>query len=403
MPSNPFAPTFGVAPPVLAGRDDILAEIARAMNSGPRHPSYTSFLLGRRGSGKTVLLKALRDWAHGRRWLTVAVAAAGSGVPNRIAHEAVKHLNRHLEDLPDLSIMDLRVAGIGIGDGYVPDVDMSRALSDVLGVLSSWLGAAGGGLLLTVDELHAGNTDELRALGVALQDVSRLGQNPMMFVGAGLPVLEDTLLADTSVTFLQRCARFEIGHLDPAATWLAVAEPVEQSGGRISSAAVERAVEASGGYPFLVQLIGFHMWQASDDPEAAITLEDVAAGCETAANQLGRLVIGPLWRDCSDVAKRFLAAMALDDRESPIAGIAARMGVSSGYANSYRHRLIRAGMIVPAGHGRVSFAHEAARRWIRDLPEYPSMRESLKPDTQSPVGFARPGGRGPGPTVASRD
>ena len=361
------------------------------MDSGPRHPNYTSFLLGRRGSGKTVLLKALRDRAHYRRWLSISVAAVSRGLTNRIAHEAVKHLNRRIEDLPDLTVADLRAAGVRIGDEYAPDIDLSGALGDILGTLSSRLGTAGVGLLLTVDELHAGNTDELRDLGVTLQDVSRIGQNPMMFVGAGLPVLEDRLLADISVTFLQRCARFEIGHLDPAATWLAIAEPVDQNGGQISGAAVERAVQASGGYPFMVQLIGFHAWQAADDPAVAITLEDVAAGCDTAAGQLGRLVIAPLWRDCSAVAKRFLAAMTLDDRESRIADVAARMDVSGGYANSYRHRLIRAGMIVPAGHGRLNFAHEAARTWIQDLPEYPSMRESLATDAPHPVGFARPG------------
>lgn len=77
--------------------------------------------------------------------------------------------------------------------------------------------------MATVDELHAGDPEELRALGVVVQDVTRIDRLPMSFVGAGLPILEDTLLADMSVTFLQRCARFETGFLDHAAAWAALA------------------------------------------------------------------------------------------------------------------------------------------------------------------------------------
>ena len=59
-PRNPFAPTFGAEPPLLAGRDDIFRDIVDAWVTGPTHPGYTALLLGRRGSGKTVALEALR-------------------------------------------------------------------------------------------------------------------------------------------------------------------------------------------------------------------------------------------------------------------------------------------------------------------------------------------------------
>lgn len=63
--------------------------------------------------------------------------------------------------------------------------------------------------------------------------------------------------------------------------------------------------------------------------------------------------------------RRFLAAVARDDGESRLATVADRLGVDVGYAGVYRQRLIRAGMIVATGRGRIDLAHHAAREWIR--------------------------------------
>ena len=57
--------------------------------------------------------------------------------------------------------------------------------------------------------------------------------------------------------------------------------------------------------------------------------------------------------------------MAHDDGESRLAEVAERLGVDTSYAGVYRHRLIRAGMIVSTGRGRIDLAHHAAREWLR--------------------------------------
>ena len=97
-----------------------------------------------------------------------------------------------------------------------------------------------------------------------------------------------------------------------------------------------------------------------------------------------------MWRDLSDGSRRFLAAMALDDGVSRTADIAARLGVSSEYVGVYRSRLMKSGMVAPAGHGRLDFALGAARQWIRGLDEYPLLCETLNLSGPSPIGFARP-------------
>ena len=389
-PTNPFAPTFGAAPPVLAGRGGILADLADAWSTGPTHPSYTTLLIGRRGTGKTVVLEALRALGGNRGWLSISEAAATPGLLNRLAVRACRLLDQRADELHSDVTRGLSEAGIRLGADSLPAfADPSLGLEAVLRALAAHLGEAGTGLLITVDELHAGETNELRALGIVVQDVTRIGRLPVAFVGAGLPMLKDTLLADTNVTFLQRCAQHEIGLLDPAAAWTALSEPVRQHGGHMDPAALSHAVDVSQGYPFLVQLVGYHAWEAAVDPTVAVTLDDALAGAETALRRVGQLVVAPMWRDLAEGSRRFLAAMAIDDRPSRTSDIAARLGVSSAHVGTYRHRLIRSGMVAAAGHGRLDFALDATRDWIRGLDEFPLLCKTLQPGERNPIGFAK--------------
>ncbi len=59
--------------------------------------------------------------------------------------------------------------------------------------------------------------------------------------------------------------------------------------------------------------------------------------------------------------RRFLLAMAQDDTDSKLTDIADRLGIATGYSGVYRQRLLRAGMILPTGWGRITLAHHAAR------------------------------------------
>ena len=72
---NPFRPTFGRPPHTLAGRDEAMRRCRAAMSAGPDHPDYSMLLKGSRGSGKTVLLAAIRDMAERHGLTTVRVAA----------------------------------------------------------------------------------------------------------------------------------------------------------------------------------------------------------------------------------------------------------------------------------------------------------------------------------------
>ena len=248
-----------------------------------------------------------------------------------------------------------------------PVPDLRRELTE----LGMGLAEQGTGLLITLDELQGGDIDELRDFGAVLQHVTRREQLPIAFAGASLPQIDDTLLSDDDIaTFLQRCSRYDIDRLDDTATSAAIATPIRDRGGVLSADQLRRAVRATSGYAFMIQLVGFHIWRRAGDPLERFTEEEVDAGIEEAERRIGRLIFAPTWKGLSDVDRRFLLALARDDGPCRLATIAHRLGVDTNYAGVYRHRLLSAGMIAAAGHGKVDFAHHATREWLRNEAAY---------------------------------
>lgn len=364
---NPFSPTFGASPPVLAGRDEILEDVDDALATGPTHPDFTTLFVGVRGAGKTVMLNAVEDLARGRGWLTLSENAPPEGLIDRLAQ-------RGTELLHEISGLQAtrRISGVSAG-GFGVDFDVSKStaptsgLRSVLSALGDTLREQGAGLIITLDELQSGERDEIRQFGATLQHVTRREQRPIAFAGAALPQIDDTLLADDAATFLQRCSRYDVDRLDPTAVRSALAGPLAQRGASMEDDALDTAVAATSGYAFMVQLVGFHAWKAAADPTADISTQEVAIGIAEAERRIGRLVLSPTWRALSPVDRKFLEAMAVDDGVSQLGDIADRLDVDTNYAGVYRHRLINAGMIIAAGKGQVAFAHRATRDWLGSM------------------------------------
>ena len=367
---NPFAPTFGASPPVLAGRDDLLGDIAAALAGGPTHPDYTTLFIGVRGAGKTVMLNAVEDLARERGWLTLSETASPPGLIERLESGVGALLAEFSDSGQRRRISGVSAAGFGVDFDHAAHAEAPPDLRVVLSDLGDALAENGTGLLITLDELQSADGGEIRKFGTVLQHVTRREQRPVAFVGAALPQIEDSLLSDDAATFLQRCSRYDVDRLDPQATRTAIREPIAQRGAAIDPEALDDAVTATSGYAFMVQLVGFYSWEAAADPCAGIAAADVAKGIAEAEERMGRLVLSSTWRGLSDVDQRFLVAMARDDGKSRLSTIADRLEVSVNYAGVYRHRLIRVGMIVPAGRGRIDFAHHTTRKWLRSQPAY---------------------------------
>ena len=372
MAGNPFTPTFGVTPPVLAAREEELEVFVEGLEDGVGSPGRAVLVTGSRGSGKTVLLNSIEDAALQRGWLVVS-ATTGVGVAQEVAQTRLAQL-LHEHDPEARSFLptggSASVAGFGAGaqgayEDRVPRPTLSfrSGLERLADVADARLGT---GVLVTLDEVHTSALTDLRQITHAVQHCFREGRQ-VALVAAGLPSSVSDLLSDQVTSFLRRAERFVLGTMPEAAVRAALAEPIKVAGRTIDDEALDLAVDGTRGYPFLIQLVGHRSWRVDPD-QASITVDHVRAGVEGAVRRAGRMIHEPALRDLSDVDRSFLTAMAIDDGPSRIADVAHRMGVDLNYANQYRRRLLDAEMITPAGRGRLAFELPYLRDYLMTHP-----------------------------------
>jgi hypothetical protein len=365
-PRNPFKPTFGVSPPLLVGRDNLIQDFADALDEGPGAPARATIYTGARGTGKTVMLNAVQDEARSRGWLVIAETAT-PGLLQRVIGE---HLPQLLAE-QDPKATRRRLTGVTAPGGVVgaswetkDQHEVIPGLRSQIVTLCGALAAREMGLLITIDELHRGLYDELVQLCTVVQHAFR-EELELVFAGAGLSTAVSDLLGEGVLTFLRRAERHELGKVAENDVALAIQRPITGAGRAITPEGLDAAVTATAGYPFLIQLIGYRIWRQHPDRKT-ITADDVRAGVDEARRRLGSLVHDPAFQACSEVDKTFLLAMARDDGPSKISEIASRLEVKADYANVYRARLIDNQLIEPVGRGRLDFALPGLREYLRE-------------------------------------
>jgi hypothetical protein len=367
--ANPFHPTFGVTPPLLVGRDDLIEAVAEAIEDGPGAPGRATLYTGPRGSGKTVLLNAVEDRARELGW-TVISETASPGFVERITQQ---HLPGQLRGV-DPEAVRRRLSGISVplgplgsagADWSTIEAHISQAgLRNQIDLLTNLLAEKNSGLVITLDEVHQQQIDELRDLATTVQHAFREGRE-LVFVGAGLSSAVSDVVNDKVLTFLRRADHHHLGPVPDDDVRRAIREPIEQFGRTVGDDALAVMAQGTGGYPFLIQLVGHRTWRLRSDTED-ISLADAEEGVRQARRRLGSLVYQPALADTSEIDRTFLLAMAKDDGPSKMADIQERLGVDESYVSQYRLRLIAAELIEPTKRGYVDFALPYLREYLRD-------------------------------------
>ncbi len=373
--SNPFTPTFGVTPPLLVGRGEVIDDFRIALVEGPGAPGRAMLLTGVRGAGKTVALNACEDEAVRRGWVVVSETAR-PGVVAEITSTRLPELLAQASGQSSTTVTAVNVMAAGFGGGVtrqrIDPHPVTASLRSQLTQLTDLYGERGAGVLLSLDEVHRGATDDLRVIAHTVQHLFREGR-AVAFVAAGLPAAIEDVLNDAVLTFLRRAERFSLGAVSEPDVEAALRTPIENSGRTITDTALAGAAAATQGYPFLVQLVGYHMWAV--EPDAPV-IDDKQAqiGVERAVRRVARLVHEPALVGLSQVDRAFLDAMAVDDGPSRMADIANRLGVTAGYASQYRLRLISAELITRVGYGMVRFELPYLREYLLAQAEQEGQR-----------------------------
>jgi hypothetical protein len=202
-----------------------------------------------------------------------------------------------------------------------------------------------------IDEVH-NETPEMREFITTYQHLVREEYDVSLLM-AGLPSSVNDVLNDKVLTFLRRAQRVELESIDPKAVEIAYDEAFGQAKRSFVEEALSLSAKATEGYPYLIQLIGYFMYNAGKDcideklVQQALTLSKI---------ELFKNVHDKIFGDLSVRDRDFLFAMAESDDPAPVAWIRECLDVTPGYISKYRERLLADGVVKTAGYGKLSFA-----------------------------------------------
>lgn len=365
--ANPFHASFGVSPPLLVGRDGVLEDFVEALDDGPGSSGRATLYTGARGAGKTVILNAVEDRAKERGWLVISETAS----PGFVARIGQQHLPRLLRDF-DPEAVRRRMTGVtaplNVGSLSWDTIEahvVQAGVRNQLELLTDLLVEHGTGVLVTLDEIHQNQIEELREIATTVQHAFREGRN-LAFAGAGLAASVSDIVNDDVLTFLRRAERHALGSVQRTDVQRAFREPIETAGRSIGDAALRVMVDGAGGYPFLLQLVGAQTWRLHPDVDE-ITVADATLGVTRARRRLGALIHEPALSAASNIDTSFLLAMAQDDGPSKMSDVQQRLDVDVNYVSQYRLRLIAAELIYSTRRGYVDFALPYLREYLREL------------------------------------
>lgn len=374
-PDNPFNPGFGVAPPLLAGRQEIVHTVLTGLSRGPGRHEFHSVIVGPRGTGKTVLLAEIERYVTLERQSLVLRWSGTESLVQRIAEQqstlvgqlrgATRRGLRRID--PDVSV---KVAPAGIGvearfGGRDPNV-VTHSAHSMLEQLARAAAKRHRTIVILADELQAAAPEDLRHLGVSIQDVANVQRLPLALVGAGLPNTRQAFQR-SNVTFLERLELAPIGLLGDGDTRDAIEIPIIDAGRRISVAALDILARASGGYPYAVQLVGSYCWDAAGH-EGELGVRHARIAEQKTLDDLQSGVFVTSWQRVSPADRTYLIAAAqarTPDGESRTSEIAERLGRVPSATTAMRDRLInRHAILYSPARGVVRFTLPGFADWV---------------------------------------
>jgi hypothetical protein len=358
---NPFRPSAGATPPEILGRAGVLDEFEYGLRLGSGAPGLLTIFTGARGIGKTVMIGAAHDIAREKGWAVIAETAT-AGFMGRIG-ESMRQLAEELGAGPaNRRITAIAAAGFSITTQLPPERQVAwRTLGEELLRL---VDERGNGLVITVDEIHAADRSELAQLAASVQHFIQ-DRLPIGLVFAGLPAAVSDLLNEGVATFLRRADKIDLHAAAVREVEESFASTFAEAAFEVSPGLVRRAAEATGGYPFLIQLDGYFLWKEAENNQGKLGPEAVERAVAAANRRNGRTVIEAALAAASPKDLDFLHAMAEDDGPSVAGDIGRRIEARTNLVANYRSRLLAAGLIESTAHGKVDFAIPGLRQHLR--------------------------------------
>ena len=381
---NPFSPGFSAPPSSFFGRTDYLERVRSSLEDH-LDANRCFFVEGTRGSGKTVLLHQLGTMTRELGWFAFTMNSlhATAELLEVLADEfgVCQTLRASLK--PTVTIP-------GLGSASVGEVRTESQKSQATPLLTTTVIRAlrkrsrWKGLFVGIDECQRLDEHDAVEICSAFQEARSLGL-PMVLVITGLPGTHDRIGAFPNCTFVKRAPRmvlepFSVDEtLSALATLFAKVPEI-----RLTEDALFELGHFTQGHPYLVQLVGYHLYEIIDrahGDELARTksricpTEDEIGAAETLAYELYREnILKPVVDPLGAKTIAYLEALAETmDEEGVMANgvsVAQAMGKRGTRETSeYRRSLIDKCILEDLGRGKLGFVIPYIPRYLRERGE----------------------------------
>lgn len=346
----------------------------------PQSAYRSFFLLGTRGSGKTVLLHQIAELARGDKWSVCEThSSSAAAALKSFVNEAGAKTRKRVAVEPKLSLPD-GTAASAVEIAYENERQGATLLSTAIVEYCSRLKRSNG-LLIAIDEAQKLPEKDAVEICNAVQAAKTQGLS-IMLVLAGLPNAKERIGGFDGCTFMKRAESFVLKPLTRSETY----EALETLFARVpeialSDAQLDEIAHFTQGHPYLVQLAGHHIYEGMErayGPALGTSIAsaplgdgDLAAALESAYWSYRENVLSSVLEELSETATLYLEAMisTMDDRGIMETGKAAAEvtgKMSPGETGYFRDRLIKLCLIQPVERGKARFLLPYLPRALRE-------------------------------------
>jgi hypothetical protein len=399
---NPYRPGAGHLPPYLAGRVDELQFFKRAIRQS--FVSENILITGLRGFGKTVLVEHMRQMVLEEDWLWVGndLSESSSLTEDRLALRILLDLSEALTQR--IGGNELTAFGESVGAGLEtydalhslyersPGLPSDRLKAVFLRVGTFVQRCRLKGIILAYDEAqcladHAERNEF--PMSLLIETVATLqkreGTVPLLLILSGLPNVLDELT--NTRTYTERM--FHVMTLDRLSrqdTLTAVAKPLEDLMPplRITPELVDKVVDLTGGYPYLIQFFGKELIDATLQNGGVLHADSFPS--DEVFERLDSGLFAARWSKTTDKQREFLRVLANRGPAHPIdfsaqdAATLSQGEWTNAQANQMMQTLSERGILYRTRHGRYTFTVPMSEAMIlRRLRNHVSVDDSWQP------------------------
>jgi AAA ATPase domain len=388
--TNPYAPGAGTRPPLLAGRDDLVATATLALSRAQSGRHAKSFVaVGLRGVGKTVVLNKVHELAQAQEYHVASLEARDdSSLVNLLvprlrtillamsrSAQAAEAARRGLAVLKNFAnALHVQIGEIAIGfdfheeTGIADSGSLETDLPDLLATIGEVARTRNTAVAILIDEIQYLSQEELSAVIMAMHHISQQGL-PIVLVAAGLPPILGKM--GQSKSCAERLFDFpRIGALNQADACRAIAEPAEAQNIRFTTQALAEIFSVTEGYPYFLQEWGFVTWNLAD--RSPIERHVVVRANQEAIRRLDESFFRVRLERMSRTERRYMRAMAELGVGPHTSGDIARVyGAKVTTVAPTRSTLISKGMLYNPSYGMTDFTVPLFDQFLRrEMPNW---------------------------------